>query len=308
MSRSLREVWFTGDGRVVDLAEELQRDDPDMVRFALHSLGWVQLRDNDPVPGFGIFAREPVEPVEIRLDPRAVESDAINRLGDALLTRRMDLFPRAAERFVVWLFKFGEWKRETAGTALEAIKLVEESAMAAQSGVVPSTVVSCELEIEQLNHVGRGLDSFAVPFKIWRLGGGRADDRLFRAFNERGLFLGRTKVLYQNRDHEIIVSHYGPGHPLWSRDQWVSFVGRSIRAVPDHVLGSQVEKTCRSALTRFTPLFERCSGVIMAFDGPRKCQWLRLTLPCLRRDRQGARTPDTLIVITESERPGIPVS
>src|SRR3546814_1429263 len=70
-----------------------------------------------------------------------------------------------------------------------------------------------------LDRTGHGLDVFAIPFKIWRLTGGEANQQLFDAFVARGLFLGRTKILQENEDHEVIVTHYGLGHVLWSTEQ-----------------------------------------------------------------------------------------
>src|SRR3546814_3410539 len=97
-----------------------------------------------------------------------------------------------------------------------------------------------------LDRTGHGLDVFAIPFKIWRLTGGEANQQLFDAFVARGLFLGRTKILQENEDHEVIVTHYGLGHVLWSTEQAMSLVGQPIKALPDGALGLQVEEIGRA--------------------------------------------------------------
>src|SRR3546814_9442836 len=43
VSETFQDIWFSHEGKEVDLAGELGRNGPDMVSFALHSLGWIRL-------------------------------------------------------------------------------------------------------------------------------------------------------------------------------------------------------------------------------------------------------------------------
>src|SRR3546814_1134762 len=43
VSETFRDIWFSDEGKEVDLTTALGRDGPDVASFALHSLGWIHL-------------------------------------------------------------------------------------------------------------------------------------------------------------------------------------------------------------------------------------------------------------------------
>lgn len=295
------DAWFDGDGEMVDLAAALRRADSDMVRFAFHSLGWIRLTEAAAPPPESTRAGEPA--IVLALDPAAVQKTAIDGLAHYLLCREV-VRRTAYRRFVLRTFDGQAWSDQDFSTATAAIKQLEEKTLIAQTGVVPSTVMARDLDLRDLDALGVDNDSFAIPFKLWRLAGGKADEQLFDRFTETGLLLGRTKILQVEQDNKVIVRYYGAG-VLWSEEQSMSLIGKPVSAMPDQVLGMQVENACRRSLDVGKPLFEQCSGVIMSYDGPKKCRWRRLTLPCITDPMRTGGRADVLITITESNRPPV---
>src|SRR3546814_92919 len=89
VSETFQDIWFSHEGKEVDLAGELGRNGPDMVSFALHSLGWIRLSQGRSDHDESGTERGRSGVLRLDLAPRAVGSRAIHCLADRMLSRSM---------------------------------------------------------------------------------------------------------------------------------------------------------------------------------------------------------------------------
>jgi hypothetical protein len=268
-------AWLTDEHAVVpNLRDELRRDEPDMILFALHTRGWVGVEMDFPSRGGDLRAELPAR---IVMDPHVVSLETLR----TLMTFCNDWAESPGVITLVWWDGIS-WVMEY-GSADQLAARARHLIEAKRSAFFPSTPQSIAMDpdnfaIQDL----AGREMFDRALRIWRAHGGRLDKNkvMMNAFHSAEIFKQRTKLLNVDENNEFRISHYAPGErAIWTTKEISSMIGRRLIDVPDRKLGASVQNDLLTVLRWDRPLVHRCEGVVDRTNGPTKVSWSRLTLP-----------------------------
>lgn len=259
---------------------------PEMVSFALRSLGWIAVKRSWKLHGRSL--RQTV-PEVVALDPAAVRQESLTQLI-ALCTEWSRL---PGEVTFAW-WDGVAWVREKGLPGDLADRLRALCRIAANDEPM-SLVDSVEVPIHSLLASGTRWNAdhpFAVTLKRWqdeRANAGR-DDGILRDLERLGLFQRRTKLLIVDDNDEIRIARYASGRVrVWDEWEEQAMHGSRLLDVPDRGLGQRVQRDLQAVQRRGEPVVHRCTGVVFASAGPRMAQWSRLTVPIFASTGGGGR-------------------
>jgi|GEM_PF-743196 len=284
----------------VDSLEDRRLTDrtPEMVSFALRSLGWIAVkrpwnRQHRPF--------HTSTPEVVALDPAAVSRESLNQL--MALTGAWSHQGRTLT-FAWW--NGAAWVREFGMPDEVADRLRSLCRIAANDE--PMTLVdSVELPINRVLGSGSAWADdhpFRVALRRWqdeRAGAG-SSEAILRDLERRGLFQQRTKLLVVDENEDMRIARYAPGSVrVWDERAHRAMEGSRLVDVPDRGLGLSVQRDLQTVHRRREPVLHRCSGVIAGSDSLQAVQWSRLTVPLFQRI-DGRERVHALLSTCELER------
>ncbi|MEQ8396702.1 hypothetical protein [Thalassobaculum sp.] len=249
---------------------------PEMVSFALRSMGWVAIKRSWKLHGRSF--RHTV-PEAIAVDPTAVRPDALNQL--IALCAEWALLP--GEVTCAW-WDGSVWRRERGGPAEVADRLKALCRVAVNDEPM-SLVKSEEVSIHKVLASGAAWTDdhpFSVTLRRWRDKEARTEqgDAILRDLERLGLFQRRTKLLVIGDDEDMRIARYAPGQVrVWNERTHRAMEGSKLVDVPDRGLGLCVQRDLRTVQHRGEPVLHRCSGIVFGSDGMQMVRWSRLTVP-----------------------------
>lgn len=249
---------------------------PELVSFALRSLGWVGIKRSWKLHGRSF--RHTV-PETIAVDPAAVRSVSLNQL--IALCGEWARLPGDVT-FAWW--DGSVWQRERGGPTHIADRLKALCRIAVNDEPM-SLVKSEEVSIHQLLASGAAWNEehpFSVTLRRWRDEGASSanGDTVLRDLERLGLFQRRTKLLVIDDDDDMRIARYAPGKVrVWNERTHRAMEGSKLVDVPDRGLGLCVQRDLRTVQRRGEPVLHRCSGIVFGSDGMQMVRWSRLTVP-----------------------------
>lgn len=286
--------WLDADGRYRRrLSDELPHDAPDMVLFALHSLGWAAIERSWLHAGTSL---DSVAPARIVVDPHGVESATVERLVDLCAVWSESLEPLS----LAW-WDGATWQNEY-GRPEQVADRIRHLVTARQFAQFPTTIQSIAIEPDRLpsdvapHH--RELISRAV--RTWWAFGGNGDEGsgLIEALEREGADTARAKLVELDQDNQFRIGSYEAGNlTLWDEITPAQMHGKRLVDMPDRRLGRRVELDVQSAVRRGSPLVHRCRGVLLTQGGPAPFDWVRLSLPLYRRTHPTPRSVLTICMV-----------
>ena len=287
-ARSLAMAEWLAPVNTADSLQERRLVDPtpEMVSFALRSLGWVGIKRTWSLHGTSFRSSVPEI---VALDPVAIRREALNQLVALCEVWA----PMGGEITFAW-WNGMAWIRERGRPAQFLDRLRTICRIAANDE--PLTLVdSIEVPIHQLLASGQAWAEshpFSVTLSRWReekaaAGTGEA---MLRDLERLGLFQTRTKLLVVDANEDLRITRYAPGQVrLWDDRVHRAMEGSRLIDVPDRGLGLCVQRDLRAVQRRGEPVLHRCSGVVAASDGLQVVQWSRLTVPLFSDNEAGDR-------------------
>lgn len=286
--------WLDADGRYRRrLSDELPNDAPDMVLFALHSLGWAAIERSWLHAGTSL---DSIAPTRIVVDPHSVEPATVERLTDLCVIWSESLEPVS----LAW-WDGATWQNEY-GRAEQVADRIHHLVTARQYAQFPTTIQSIAIEPDRLpNDVAphhRELIDRAV--RTWWAFGGNGDEGsgLIEALEREGAQSARAKLVELDQDNQFRIAAYEAGDlRLWDEITPAQMGGKRLVDMPDRRLARRVELDVQTAVRRGSPLVHRCRGVLMTQGGPTPFDWVRLSLPLYRRTHPTPRSVFTICMV-----------
>ncbi len=286
--------WLDADGRYRrQLGDDLPHDAPDMVLFALHSLGWAAIERSWLHAGTGL---DTVPPTRIVIDPHGAEPATVDRLIDLCTVWSDGLEPIS----LAW-WDGATWQNEY-GRAEQVADRIRHLVTARQYAQFPTTIQSIAIEPDRLpNDVAphhRELIGRAV--RTWWAYGGNGDEGsgLIEALERDGANSARAKLVELDQDNQFRIAAYEGGDlRLWDEIPPAQMVGMRLIDAPDRRLGRRVELDVQTAVRRGSPVVHRCRGVLLTQGGPESFDWVRLSLPLYRRTHPTPRSVLTICMV-----------
>lgn len=286
--------WLDADGRYHRrLADGLPHDSPDMVLFALHSLGWAALERPWNDAGADLMA---TPPTRIVVDPHGVEPAAVNRIADlcSIWAESSDTLSLAWWDGIIWQSEFGD--------AEEVSDRIRHLVMAQQHAQFPTTIQSVAIEPDQLpgDLAPHHRELITRVVRTWWAFGGNGEEGsgLIEALEREGVAAARAKVVELDHDNQFRITDYEAGdRHLWDEITPEQMVGKRLIDAPDRRLGRRVELDVQTAVKHGSPLVHRCHGVLLTQGGPTAFDWLRLSLPLYRRTHPTPRSVFTICMV-----------
>ncbi len=281
-ARSLAKAEWLAPLNTADSLFERRLTDqtPEMVTFALRTLGWVGIGRNWRLHGQPLRS---TVPEIVALDPAAIRREALHQLvalSDAWT-------PLSGEVTLAW-WDGSTWIRQR-GVAAEMADRLRTLCRIAANDEPLSLVESVEVPIHQLLASGSRWSAshpFAVTLKRWQdeQTNAGAGDAILRDLERMGLFQERTKLLVIDENEDMRIARYAPGTvQVWDERVHRSMEGSRLIDVPDRGLGLRVQRDLQTVRRRRQPALHRCSGVVQGSDGMQAVQWSRLTVPLFTR-------------------------
>jgi len=254
----------------------LVRDD--MITFAIHSMGWIQVECLSGV-------------VNVTFNARSVQEPALKNLVDFLVAREDD---NVTQLYRSNLYTGRSWYRHT---ATDLLQFIETLLQLTEFGGVPSTPAAIRTQSLKLD----GLEEVADPavrelLMLWR-SGGRSRVDLEPFVTDR--LAGRSvKVLVRDGSSYVFDRYSMDPRAPWDSSTRERFWRRRIEdAVPDHGLARNVAVAADAALAAGGPSLERCCGPIRSAQRQIGIyDWFRLTLPIEPANRRGG-SPEVLMAV-----------
>ena len=253
---------------------------PEMVSFALRSLGWIGIKRNWTLHGRSFRT---TVPELVALDPSAVRRESLNQL--VALCGVWASLP--GEVTFAWWDGFN-WIRAK-GEPVELADRLRALCRIAANDEPMALVDSVEVPIHQLLASGDAWAEghpFALTLKRWQDEQANAGfgDAILRDLERMGLFQARTKLLILDENEEMRIARYAPGQVhVWDDQVHEAMEGSRLVDVPDRGLGLSVQRDLRAVQHRREPVLHRCNGIILGSDGLQMVQWSRLTVPLFSR-------------------------
>lgn len=253
---------------------------PEMVSFALRSLGWIGIKRNWTLHGRSFRT---TVPELVALDPSAVRRESLNQL--VALCGVWASLP--GEVTFAWWDGFN-WIRAK-GEPVELADRLRALCRIAANDEPMALVDSVEVPIHQLLASGDAWAEghpFALTLKRWQDEQANAGfgDAILRDLERMGLFQARTKLLILDENEEMRIARYAPGKVhVWDDQVHEAMEGSRLVDVPDRGLGLSVQRDLRAVQHRREPVLHRCNGIILGSDGLQMVQWSRLTVPLFSR-------------------------
>ncbi|MDF1792135.1 MAG: hypothetical protein P1U88_09510 [Thalassobaculaceae bacterium] len=253
---------------------------PEMVSFALRTLGWVGVKRNWSLHGQSFHTSVPDL---IALDPAAVRRESLNQL--VALCGIWSMLP--GEVTFAW-WDGTAWIREK-GRPVELADRLRALCRIAANDEPLAMVDSVEVPIHQVlaSSTGWAEDHlFAVTLKRWQDEQANAcqSDTILRDLERLGVFQARTKLLVIDENDDMRIARYAPGQiNIWDDRVHRGMEGSRLIDVPDRGLGLSVQRDLKSVQQRREPILHRCNGVVLGSDGLQAIQWSRLTVPLFQR-------------------------
>jgi len=286
--------WIDADGRYRRrLGDELPHDAPDMVLFALHSLGWVAVERSWLDAGTGL---ETATPSRVVVDPHGVEPVAVERIVALCASWSEALEPLS----LAW-WDGATWQTEY-GQPEQVANRIRHLVTARQHAQFPTTIQSIAIEPDRVpddvapQH--RALIARAV--RTWWAYGGNGDmsSGLIAALEQDGARTARAKLVELDNDNQFRVTAYAAGdRSLWDELTPDQMAGRRLIDAPDRRLGKRVELDVQTAVRHGSPLVHRCRGVLLTHGGPAPFDWIRLSLPLYQRPHATPRSVLTFCMV-----------
>ena len=286
--------WLDSEGRYRRrLSEQLPHDAPDMVLFALHSLGWASVERSWLHAG---TALDSVPPTRLVVDPHAVEPATVERLADLCAVWSDSLEPLS----LAW-WDGATWQSEY-GRADQVADRIRHLVTARQHAQFPTTIQSIALEPERLpsDVAPHHRDLIARAVRTWWAYGGNGDEGsgLIEALEREGANTARAKLVELDQENQFRIAAYAGGNDsLWDEITPAQMVGKRLVDTPDRRLGRRVELDVQTAVKHGSPLVHRCRGVLMTKGGPTPFDWVRLSLPLYRRAHPTPRSVFTICMV-----------
>ena len=286
--------WIDSEGRYRRrLSDQLPHDAPDMVLFALHSLGWTGIERSWLHAG---TALESVPPTRIVIDPHGVEPATVDRLVELCA-----VWSEALEPLSLAWWDGATWQSEY-GRAEQVADRVRHLVTARQHAQFPSTIQSIALEPDRLpdDVAPHHRDLIARAVRTWWAYGGNGDEGsgLIEALEREGANTARAKLVELDQENQFRIAAYAGGNDsLWDEIAPDQMVGKRLVDTPDRRLGRRVELDVQTAVKRGSPLVHRCRGVLMTQGGPTPFDWVRLSLPLYRRAHPTPRSVFTICMV-----------
>lgn len=286
--------WLDADGRYRrQIGDDLPNDAPDMVLFALHSLGWAGIERSWLHAGTSL---DSMPPARIVVDPHGVEPATVERLADLCAIWSESLEPLS----LAW-WDGATWQNEY-GRAEQVADRIRHLVTARQYAQFPTTIQSIAIEPDRLpNDVAphhRDLIDRAV--RTWWAFGGSGDEGsgLIEALEREGATTARAKLVELDQDNQFRIASYEAGDlKLWDEIAPAQMGGKRLAEMPDRRLARRVELDVQTAVRRGSPLVHRCRGVLMTQGGPAPFDWVRLSLPLYRRTHPTPRSVFTICMV-----------
>ncbi|WPZ34775.1 hypothetical protein T8K17_01250 [Thalassobaculum sp. OXR-137] len=249
---------------------------PEMVSFALRSLGWVGIKRKWSLHGQSFRSSVPEV---VALDPMAIRREALNQLVALCEVWA----PMPGEVTFAW-WNGMAWVREK-GRPLQLADRLRTICRIAANDEALTRVDSVEVPIQQILASGQAWAEghpFAVTLTRWQeeQAGAGAGETMLRDLERLGLFQTRTKLLIVDANEDLRIARYAPGRvTVWDDRANRAMEGSRLIDVPDRGLGLCVQRDLRAVQRRREPVLHRCNGVVAASDGLQVVQWSRLTVP-----------------------------
>lgn len=249
---------------------------PEMVSFALRSLGWIAVKRSWKLHGQSF--RQTV-PEIVALDPAAVGRQPMSQL--IALCAEWAQLPGTVT-FAWW--DGVVWIRERGRPSDLADRLRGLCRIAANDEPM-SLVDSVEVPIAQFLSSSGGPSAdhpFAAVFRRWLddTAKGAEGDGILRDLERLGLFQRRTKLLVVDENDDLRIARYAAGRVrLWNERTERAMEGSRLVDIPDRGLGLRVQRDLRSVQRRGEPVLHRCTGIVFASESLQMAQWSRLTVP-----------------------------
>ena len=270
---------------------------PEMVSFALRSLGWVAIKRKWSLHGTSF--RTSVPDV-VALCPMAIRREALNQLV-ALCGAWT---PMSGEVTFAW-WNGSTWVRER-GQPVELADRLRALCRIAANDEPMSLVESVEVPIHHVMSSGQAWSDdhpFSVTLSRWRAekANSGTGDALLRDLERQGLFQTRTKLLVVDENEDLRIVRYAPGRvQVWDDRVHRAMEGSRLVDVPDRGLGLRVQRDLKSVQNRREPILHRCNGIVLGSDGMQLVQWSRLTVPLFSKVN-GAERISALLSTCELE-------
>ncbi len=259
---------------------------PEMVSFALRSLGWVGIKRKWSLHGTSFRSSVPEV---VALDPLAIRREALNQLVALCEVWA----PMGGEVTFAW-WNGMAWVREK-GRPVQLVDRLRAICRIAANDEPLTLVDSTEVPIHQILASGQAWEAthpFSMTLSRWqedRAGAGTGEAML-RDLEQLGLFQTRTKLLVVDDNEDLRIARYAPGRvQVWDDRVHRAMEGSRLIDVPDRGLGLCVQRDLRSVQRRREPVLHRCNGVVAASDGLQVVQWSRLTVPLFASGSDGDR-------------------
>lgn len=286
--------WLDADGRYRRrLSDELPHDAPDMVLFALHSLGWAAVERSWLHAGTSL---DTVPATRIIVDPHGVEPATVERLADLCAVWAEGLEPLS----LAW-WDGATWQSEY-GRPEQVADRIRHLVTARQFAQFPTTIQSIAIEPDRLpgDVAPQHRDLIARAVRTWWAFGGNGDEGsgLIEALEREGASEARAKLVELDQDNQFRITAYEAGdRALWDEIAPAQMVGKRLIDAPDRRLGRRVELDVQTAVRRGSPLVHRCRGVLLTQGGPEPFDWVRLSLPLYRRTHRTPRSVFTICMV-----------
>lgn len=286
--------WLDAEGRYRRrLGDELPHDAPDMVLFALHSLGWAAVERSWLHAGTSL---DSVPATQVIVDPHGVEPATVDRLAELCLVWSEGLEPLS----LAW-WDGATWQSEY-GRPEQVADRIRHLVNARQFAQFPTTIQSIAIEPDRLpgDLAPQHRDLIARAVRTWWAFGGNGDEGsgLIEALEREGAREARAKLVELDQDNQFRITAYEAGdRTLWDEIAPAQMVGKRLIDAPDRRLGRRVELDVQTALRRGSPLVHRCRGVLLTQGGPEPFDWVRLSLPLYRRAHRTPRSVFTICMV-----------
>ncbi|EDP61638.1 hypothetical protein BAL199_18381 [alpha proteobacterium BAL199] len=286
--------WLDADGRYRRrLADELPNDAPDMVLFAMHSLGWAAIERPWPHAGTDLRA---ILPTRIVIDPHGLEPATVDRLVELCM-----LWSDSAKPLSLAWWDGATWESEY-GHPEQVADRIRHLVTARQYAQFPTTIQSIAIEPEHLPNdvAAHHRDLIARAVRTWWAYGGNGDNGsgLIEALEREGGRTARAKLVELDQDNQFRIAAYeGGDHGCWDEIASEMMVGKRLIDAPDRRLGRRVELDVQTAVRRGSPLVHRCTGVLLTNGGPSTFDWVRLSLPLYRSTHPTPRSVLTICMV-----------
>jgi hypothetical protein len=255
--------------------------EPEMVTFAIRSLGWVALLRNWTVRHTPFRASPPEI---VALDPTAASTEILTQL-----VALCDAWRWSPQRIIFAWWDGRRWMQR-AGTADQIADSVRTLCRIAANDDPLGSFDSVQIPLADLvSRRSEWADShpFSHALQRWveRRAVRSAGDQLLGDLDRLGVFQQRTKLLEITEGNVMRISRYAPGRvDLWNERDNGSMVGRSLNDVPDRRLGLSVQRDLVDVYRSGAPTLHQCRGMVNGSDGLMLAEWVRFTLPLFSDD------------------------